>query len=405
MALENRYSLKTNPFQFSVFTPAQVTPVTYDEKALPESLEKAYNWEQKDYQVRSGYREMGDKIRNELNPAEYKWWDELYSNSMNRIKQESNVGNYETAIRFAQQEADRLFDDTDVKDRIAYNKSREKILNEIKSRSDINDDVKRASEILNTYNYNGNVEYKPTFNPVASMSMAQVAGYVSSLTPERSEGNTKNGANDILLDKDGNITKDFKQARTIAGSVGGGISGSYHEKTADELRGMFYNVITTDSKINSALKQQYDVAKVLWNEANRIANDESLTEAEREKAREDIAKYGMELEDKDGFIPSYNEWLKRKAVPMIESMAYRNTTTTDNRSSNYSKELTEWNAAQGIVDLSKIEDDNAVESTPVEIDPGDVVTMARQAFKAIVAGTNQDASSDAQLVIKKPKKD
>lgn len=370
MANEYQFAIPKMSLKFAEFNPAQYKPETADPRILPHSMEL---WKASNQAANNGLSAISqtmNKLRPFLNPQEYAWYDKLSDDAINRIQDEIQFGNLGSATAFAQEEAIKILNNRELQDKVAYQDAREKELTRIKNRADINDDAKKAAQLLNPYNFNGNPVYKLNFDPSASMGVDEIARRIAAVTPEYSKTTGNTTTNNISLDKEGNITDDVNKIyyKKGASSIGG--THTYQTKEAERLEKNFWNTINGNSQIGAAIQQNYQVAKILYEDAYKRMNDESLSEFDREQAAVEYYRHRHEITDKDGLvIKNLEDYINKKVLPLVKAQAYRNTSNITKNETSIDDDIYTKNRGKVDEEVLTIEDVEEPEtSNPVERD-------------------------------------
>lgn len=329
-------SLKVAPMQFATFTPTQYTPQTSDPTLLAKSLQIQEAREKEANQNMDAIDTSLAAIRENLNVAEHDWLDSKANAIRKEIDDQISLGNYQSAIRIAQQSARDLKRDTDLQNKIKvnqlYNKEKERVQS-----MGVDPLTQRYWEYRNKYSYNGTADWKPSWTPVKDISLANLQGLAAQLTAEdvQSHSSGSSSKRQILLDSDGNVTTDLSKAISVRESISSGGSSSVgtHIKTKEDIEKTF-RALLADSNVNLALTQKFDVNYWAYNDALARSKDESLSYFDRQSALEEANRLGSELKDENGIlITSYERWLEKKVIPMFENMEYHNKTTSSSSES------------------------------------------------------------------------
>lgn len=329
-------SLKVAPMQFATFTPTQYTPQTSDPTLLAKSLQIQEAREKEANQNMDAIDTSLAAIRENLNVAEHDWLDSKANAIRKEIDDQISLGNYQSAIRIAQQSARDLKRDTDLQNKIKvnqlYNKEKERVQS-----MGVDPLTQRYWEYRNKYSYNGTADWKPSWTPVKDISLANLQGLAAQLTAEdvQSHSSGSNSKRQILLDSDGNVTTDLSKAIAVRESISSGGSSSVgtHVKTKEDIEKTF-RALLADSNVNLALTQKFDVNYWAYNDALARSKDESLSYFDRQSALEEANRLGSELKDENGIlITSYERWLEKKVIPMFKNMEYHNKTTSSSSES------------------------------------------------------------------------
>lgn len=362
-------SLKVAPMQFATFTPTQYTPQTSDPTLLAKSLQIQEAREKEANQNMDAIDTSLAAIRENLNVAEHDWLDSKANAIRKEIDDQISLGNYQSAIRIAQQSARDLKRDTDLQNKIKvnqlYNKEKERVQS-----MGVDPLTQRYWEYRNKYSYNGTADWKPSWTPVKDISLANLQGLAAQLTAEDVQSHSSGSSNkrQVLLDSDGNVTTDLSKAISVRESISSGGSSSVgtHIKTKEDIEKTF-RALLADSNVNLALTQKFDVNYWAYNDAIARSKDESLSYFDRQSALEEANRLGSELKDENGIlITSYERWLEKKVIPMFENMEYHNKTTSSSSESgiDYSNALFTMNQQRLNQKDTNIEEDVQVYGIP-----------------------------------------
>ena len=144
-------SLKTVEFKPIEFRGLQYTPQIADSKILAQSLEKQEARESKARDQNTAIHTTLAKIRESLDPSEHINFDKMAANINNEIKAEIDAGNYQTAIKFGQNAADKIISDRDLQNKQLVNQKRNEFIKSIKSNAKYDYITKKRTESINKY--------------------------------------------------------------------------------------------------------------------------------------------------------------------------------------------------------------------------------------------------------------
>lgn len=348
-------SLKVAPMQFAAFTPTQYTTQTADPTLLSRSMAAQEAREEKANQYLLAIDTTLAEKRKSLNKADYDWLAQQAENARAEVDKQLKLGNWQSAIRVAQQSARDLTRNTELEDRIKANEIYTTERNKIQS-GNYSPYTKRRWDAINQYSFNGTADWQPTFIPTTDMSVADIWNLAVSRTPIRSKSsawsNTRN--THTFLDNNGNLINNITEQYTddngnINTKVADGIIGTYsttqttkggsssvQEKRESDIIAIF-NDMLKDNNIRSALRQEFDNMVWLYDQANSIINNPNATEEELKQARADLDVATSSLSNKDGFIyagndEDFNAWINAQAKQYAKDSAYRHTSTSSNSS-------------------------------------------------------------------------
>lgn len=365
-------SLKVAPMQFATFTPTSYIPQVADATLLSKSLLMQEARQKESAQALDTIDTALSGIRANLNVAEHDWLDSKANEIRNKIDRQIELGNYQSAIRIAQESARDLKRDTELQNKLTvnqlYNQERARIQS-----SGIDSLTQRYWDYRNQYSYNGTADWKPTWTPVKDVSLANLQGLAVQLTAEDAKTNNRSwkNRNETLIDSDGNVTTDLTQAVGVreTTSNSGSRNNTTHRKSKEDIEKTFRDLLA-DSNVSTALGQKFDVSYWAYTDAVKRSEDMSLSEQDRAYAAEEANRLKSELVDENGIvITDYNTWINKKVIPMFRNTEYYNTaiSTSNGSGINYgaylfNRNINRINNADAVV--SEAEDVN-VEGTPI----------------------------------------
>lgn len=365
-------SLKVAPMQFATFTPTQYTAQSPDATLLPKSLLTQEAREKEAFQSMDAIDTALTGIRSGLNVAEHDWLDSKANKIRKDIDDQIALGNYQSAIRIAQQSARDLRRDTDLQNKVNVNQLYNQERNRVQSMG-IDALTQRYWDYRNQYSYNGTADWKPSWTPVKDISLANLQGLAAQLTAEDVKSISRGSSNttQTLMDSNGNVTKDLSEAVGTRQSNSSGFSrsNSNHTKSKEDIERTF-RALLADSNVSTALKQKFDVSYWAYTDYDARSKDMSLSEQDRQYATEEAERLKSELVDENGIIiTDYNTWINKKVIPMFENMEYYNTAV-----SNQSSEGVEYSSALFTRNVNELNAKDAVvpeaEETTVYGTPG-----------------------------------
>ena len=348
-------SLKVAPIQFATFTPTQYTPQIADPTLLSRSMAAQEARQEKANQYLLAIdTTLADK-RKSLNKADYDWLAQQAENTRAEVDKQLELGNWQSAIRAAQQAARDLTRNTELEDRIKANEIYTTERNKIQS-GNYSPYTKRRWDAINQYSFNGTADWQPTFKPTTDMSVADIWNIAVSRTPIRSKSSSSSETRNshTFLDNNGNLVNNITEqytddkgninTRAAEGIIGiysttnttEGGSSSVQEKKESDIIAIF-NDMLKDNNIRSALRQEFDNMVWLYNQANSIINNPNATKEELKQAKADLDVATNSLSNKDGFIyvgkdEDFDAWLNAQAAQYAKDSAYRHTSTSSNSS-------------------------------------------------------------------------
>lgn len=351
----NMMSLKTAPLQFASFTPVQYTPQTVDYTAFTRSMAAQEAREEKANQYLTLIDNTLGEKRKLLNKEDYGWLAKQADNAREEVDKQLALGNWQSAIRVAQQSAKDLARNTELEDRIRANEIYTTERNKIQS-GNYNAYTKRRWDAINKYKFNGTADWDATFQPVADMSISDIWNIAVNRAPIRSnsvsssktrnstrfvdnKGNIINNVTEKYTDEQGNTNT--RVADGVIGtfsttSVSKGSSSSVQEKRESDIINIF-NDMLNDSNVRSALRQEYDNMLWLYNEANNVISDPNATQEDIDQAKADLSTATKSLSNKDGFMyaggdKDFDAWVNSKASQYAKDSAYKHTSKSSSSS-------------------------------------------------------------------------
>lgn len=345
-------SLKAAPIQYSAFTPIQYTPQIADSTLLAKSMAAQEERQEKANKYLLAIDATLAEKRKLLNKADYDWMAQQANNVRAEVDKQLELGNWQSAIRVAQQFARDLTRNTELEDRIRANEIYTTERNKIQN-GNYSSYTKRRWDDINKYQFNGTDDWTPTFRPTTDMSVADALNIAVSRTPTRSRSSSwsKTRNSTTFADNNGTLVKnitepneDNSNTRVAEGVIGTlsattstkGGSSSVQEKSKSDIMAIFKDMLKDDN-ITGALRQQYDNMIWLYDQANSVLNNPNATEEELKQARTDLDVATSSLSNKDGFIyvgndEDFNAWINAQAEQYFEDSEYRHTATSSNSS-------------------------------------------------------------------------
>ncbi|AXF52165.1 MAG: hypothetical protein [crAssphage sp. isolate ctcc615] len=387
-------SLKTAPIQYAAFTPTQYTAQTADPTLLARSLQLQEAREKEANQNMDIIDTALGEIRNRLNVAEHDWLSDKANNIRKKIDDQIALGNYQSAIRIAQQEARDLKRDEDLQNKVTVNRLYQQERQKVQSMN-IDTLTKRRWDALNKYSYNGTADWKADWTPVADINLSNLQNLAAQMTAAdaKSKSWQKSGSNEILIDENGKETTDLTKAVGIQQktSTGRGGSNSFNMKTKEDMESTL-RALLEDSNVNLSLAQKYDTTYWGYEDALTRSEDISLSETERRQAALDANRLKKQITDKNGIIiKDYDDWVNKKVITMFENMEYNHTTesTSESDGIDYSNALFARNKqAQNNNDSKIPEEDLATKGTQTQ-------TMYENPVVTVVDDTKNNTTYDA----------
>lgn len=362
-------SLKVAPLQFATFTPTQYTAQSPDATLLSKSLLTQEAREKEASQSMDAIDTALAGIRSGLNVAEHDWLDTKANEIRTEIDDQIALGNYQSAIRIAQQSARDLKRDTDLQNKMEVNKLYNQERNRIRA-SGIDALTQRYWDYRNQYSYNGTADWIPSWTPVKDVSLANLQGLAGQLTAEDVKSITKgeNSNNEVLIDSNGNETNDLSKAIGVrqTNTKNWSRTNSSHIKSKEDIEKTF-RALLADSNISTALGQKFDVSLWAYQDYDARSKDMSLSERDRTYAAEEAKRLKDELTDENGIlITDYNSWIEKKVIPMFKNMEYYNTANSEQNTKgvNYGNTLFTQNRNRETAQDAIVNEETTVWGTP-----------------------------------------
>lgn len=355
----NMMSLKTAPLTYASFIPVQYTPQPTDYTNFARSMAAQEAREEKANQYLTFIDNTLGEKRKLLNKEDYGWLAEQADKYRQEIDKQINLGNWQSAIRVAQQSAKDLARNTELEDRIRANEIYTTERNKIQS-GNYSPYTKRRWDTINKYKFDGTASWDATFKPVVDMSISDIWNIAVNRTPTRSNSTssseTKNSTK--FVDNKGNLITDITEEYTDSNgnfntrvadgvigtfsttSISEGSGSSTQEKTESDIINVF-NDLLTDPNVKSALRQEYDNMLWLYDEANKVLLDPNATQEAKDQAKADLDVATESLSNKDGFIyaggnKDFDAWINAKASQYAKNSAYKHTSENGSNSENTS---------------------------------------------------------------------
>lgn len=363
-------SLKEVPFQFGTFTPAEYTSTYKPETVNYGLLRQSYQLqEDREKEARNNLTKIDatlNQLRGELNVEHHNWLSEKSKEIQNRIDTQIALGNYQSAIRIADEAAKGILRDEELNNRRESSKAYEKELQRVRSMS-LDPLTKRRWDAINKYSYDGTAEWKPVWEVVNDISIASLQNMAAQMTPEDAQATSTefSSSKQIWYDDEGNVTTDPKKvSKSKTTSSSGGKSYSSHKKSKEAMETTFRRLLA-DSNISLALLQKYSTLVWAYNDLDKRRQDMSLSEEERKTAEAEFNVLANEITDENGLIiDDYDKWINSKVIPMFASMEYHNTTSSSSSGSGVSYELFRTNPNSS--NYTDVTEDVSVEGSPVK---------------------------------------
>ena len=379
-------TIPTMSLKAAGFTPAAFTPTTYqlqtpDPTLLARSMQIQEGREQNS---RAGMDSIDTALmttRQQLDVSEHDWIDEKADAIRDRIDTQIALGNYQSAIRLAQNEARDFKRDKDVQNKIIVNQLRQQERQRINSMH-LDPMTKLRWEAENPYVYNGTADWKAAWNPVEDVDLNTLLRLAEGMTAPDSGSDSWHKQGETLMDFEGNqidfTGKTKEQAAELMKNAAGSFasesrSGSYgfNRKTAADMEKTWKDLLA-EPKYRMALKQKFETTIWAYKDALAKANNIELSDREREQALRDAEAYKSELRDDNGFLyheDSFETWMTNKVVPMFKNMEYNNIQTSRGEGINYGNGLYGKNKQRQDNNDAKVsealEEEVGVQGTPI----------------------------------------
>lgn len=350
-------TLRLNAIDFKpmAFQPIQYQAAQPEEQIMPRSLQVQEARTEKARANMDAIDTAFSQIRTTLDTSEHPWLDERANRVRESIMEQVNLGNTETAIRVAFQEAQNLKNDRELADKVSVNAKRQQAIQRIESDGRLSKATKRRFKEINSYTFKGDADWDPIWNPVDEYTPQDIINLAGQLTAPDSGGDQTSNSEEILLDAKGVKTEDLSQAIATQSRTSHGEGHSFSKKTKEDMQ-QTMNDLLIQPPYRRGLKQNYE--SQLWDYYDNMkkAEDETLSESERQRYLRNANELSKDLQDENGIIPAYSEeqgvsdeefdkWVQRTLVPMYRNMEYYNVQTSKSDSNNYDAGMFKQNAA------------------------------------------------------------
>lgn len=338
-------SLKEAPFQFATFNPVEYVstykPETTNYSLLSHAYQLQENREKEANDKMTKIDATLNQLREELNVSDHSWLSGKSKEIQDRIDTQIALGNYQSAIRIANEEAKGILRDEELNNRRSANRVYEKEKQRVESMS-IDPLTKRRWLAENKYSYDGTATWKPLWTPVNDISIASLQSMAFQMTPEDATSSSTefSSSKETWYDDEGKVTTDpskVSKSKTVSSS--GGKSYSSHKKSKEAMETTFRRLLA-DSNISLALLQKHSTYVWAYNYLDKRRTDMSLSEEERKIAEAEFNVLAKEITDENGMIiDDYNNWIDSKVIPMFANMEYHNTASGSSSGYGVSQEL------------------------------------------------------------------
>lgn len=319
-------------FDIPVLQFAQYQSNRPDPSILPRSLQLQDAMRKESYNNMNAIDTTLNKVKSALDESEYDWMDNRSNEIRQKIDEQINAGNFQTAIRYAQQEAQNLTRDKDLANKAKINNDRKVFIDSVNQDKTLSSETKRRNESINAYKYDGTPVWKPVWYPTKEYTVQQLVDLAYDKTAQEAGGNTDNDKSRfIYVDINGNETTNTKLAvRKVAKEIN--ISNyRYQRKTSENM----YKTLTDmlmQKEYYQGLKQNVESQLWAYNEAINKA-DNADSEEEKNMYLRQADDYAKVLRNKKGYIPYYSEetgisdedfdeYIREKVTPMFGNMEY-----------------------------------------------------------------------------------
>lgn len=319
-------------FDIPVIQFAQYQSNRPDPSILPRSLQLQDTMRKESYNNINAIDTVLNKVKSTLDESEYDWMDNRSNEIRQKIDEQINAGNFQTAIRYAQQEAQNLTRDKDLANKAKINNDRKVFIDSVNQDKTLSSETKRRNESINAYKYDGTPVWKPVWYPTKEYTVQQLVDLAYDKTAQEAGGNTDNDKSRfIYVDINGNETTNTKLAvRKVAKEIN--ISNyRYQRKTSENM----YKTLTDmlmQKEYYQGLKQNVESQLWAYNEAINKA-DNADSEEEKNMYLRQADDYAKVLRNKKGYIPYYSEetgisdedfdeYIREKVTPMFGNMEY-----------------------------------------------------------------------------------
>lgn len=350
-------TLRLNAIDFKpmAFQPIQYQAAQPDQQLMPRSLQIQEARTEKARGNIDAIDTAFSQLRNALDVSEHEWLDKRATEIREKLNEQVALGNTETAIRVAFQEAQNLKTDRELADKVSVNAKRQQAIQRIDANNRLSDASKRRFKKVNEYSYKGNSEWEPIWNPTTEYTPQNIIDIAAQHTAADSEGYTTNKSVETLLDKEGKVTEDTSLAVASQSKTTTGKSNSFSKKLKEDME-QTMNDMLLQPEYYQGLKQYYE--SQLWDYYDNMNKAENATsESERQRYSRNADNISKTLADENGFIAGYSEekgvneedftkWIQRTITPMYKNMEYHNKQTGEYYSTDFTNGLFGLNVAR-----------------------------------------------------------
>lgn len=333
-------SLKINSIDFKpiTFQSTEYKAAQPNEQLMPHSLQVQKAITKEALSNIDAIDTVFSTIRQNLDVSEHQWLDNRAQQIRERIDEQAALGNTETVIRFAMDEARNLKRDTELADKMSVHQKRQKAIQEVKNDNQYGNLTKRKFAAINNYEFKGDSEWKPKWNPVKEYTPQEIIDIAASRTAADAGGYNNSSKKDQLLDSTNKPTEKLSDAIRTTGSVTKGRGNQYNRKLKEDMQQTMADLLLQPEYYNG-LKQNLESTLWAYTEAMKKANDLSNSEEDREMYLKEANDYAKGLKDENGIIPSYSDskgvtekdfekWIQGHLTPMFKNMEYNNVHTS-----------------------------------------------------------------------------
>lgn len=350
-------TLRLNAIDFKpmAFQPIQYQAAQPDQQLMPRSLQVQEARTEKARGNIDAIDTAFSQLRNALDVSEHEWLDKRATEIREKLNEQVALGNTETAIRVAFQEAQNLKTDRELADKVSVNAKRQQAIQRIDTNNRLSDASKRRFKKVNEYSYKGNSEWEPIWNPTTEYTPQNIIDIAAQHTAADSGGHTTNKSVETLLDKEGKVTEDTSLAVASQSKTSTGRSNSFSKKLKEDME-QTMNDMLLQPEYYQGLKQYYE--SQLWDYYDNMNKAENATsESERQRYSRNADNISKTLADENGFIAGYSEekgadeedftkWIQRTITPMYKNMEYYNKQTGESDSTDFTNGLFGLNVAR-----------------------------------------------------------
>lgn len=384
-------SIRLNAIDFKpmAFQPIQYQAAQPDQQIMPRSLQVQEARTEKANANIDAVDTAIAQVRNLLDTSEHDWLDQRANAIRERLDEQASLGNTQTAIRFAIEEARNLKRDAELADKVTVNQKRQKYIQELKTNNQISAETRRRAEAINKYRFDGTADWNPVWEPVREHTPQEIITLAGQLTAPDSGSTNTNTTTDVLLDAQGNQVSKPSEGIMLQSKTVTGRGRAFDKKTKEDMTQTMNDLLLQPEYYNG-LKQYYESQLWAYYNAKSEANNELLDEETRVIHAGRAQAYAAQLESSDGIIPAYSDatgvdeeeftkWIQKHITPMYRNMEYYNIRTQDTDANDY--------------DPNYIARNRALQQTETYHPTGE--TVETTGAKSVVAYDRTDGSTQA----------